>query len=494
VLWGQSIATTPSALLFAGSLFAGPRYNTESIWGSVDLNGNTVGANFFVSPNQDDAVHVTKDSLGDIIVTSKTHTLNEDFNWKTIKANLGAGLLWAHQFDGPDHAGDIPLGSGTDSSDCVYTVGNVMNGGQSNAAVVKYNSAGAQQWVQFYAPAGASAVANAFSVDASGNTIIAGDQSDGSLFVVKYGAAGGAPQWTYTLKLTAYGTRALSVALDPSGNICVGGSAQYSASQFEVLTLKLSPAGTLLWDRVYNIQPYNLEGDYINADVYGYVYVAGLAIEPGAQMLYRVGLVRYGPNGSTLWERNYDGIVADGSPMDLAGLCSDSKGNAYLAGDSPQSGYREFLLKYDVSGNQLINSSYGAIGKSYYVSGMAIGADADVYLTGRVEDGTSTQLLLTRWTQSVVSAPDTYSTATGHTLNIAAPGVLANDRYVDPSVTIAVDMLPSHGTLTMHNDGSFSYTPALKFVGDDQFQYHVLKGGTALIGNTVTVTIHVTFL
>ena len=45
-MWGHSITLSPAGnVVFAGSLFAGPAFNTESIWGALDGNGNTIATN-----------------------------------------------------------------------------------------------------------------------------------------------------------------------------------------------------------------------------------------------------------------------------------------------------------------------------------------------------------------------------------------------------------------------------------------------------------------
>src|SRR5213075_2854654 len=76
-------------------------------------------------------------------------------------------------------------------------------------------------------------------------------------------------------------------------------------------------------------------------------------------------------------------------------------------------------------------------------------------------------------------------------LTVIAPGVLANDSDVDgdPLSTILVTG-PSHGTLTLNSDGSFSYMPALNFNGIDTFTYKATDGQAQ--SGIATVTIAVT--
>ena len=71
----------------------------------------------------------------------------------------------------------------------------------------------------------------------------------------------------------------------------------------------------------------------------------------------------------------------------------------------------------------------------------------------------------------------------------ASTGVLANDTDIDSlhsALTAVLDSGVSHGSLTLHADGSFIYVPTTSYIGSDLFTYHAFDGTAA--GNTVTVT------
>ncbi len=77
------------------------------------------------------------------------------------------------------------------------------------------------------------------------------------------------------------------------------------------------------------------------------------------------------------------------------------------------------------------------------------------------------------------------------TLSVSAPGVLANATDLDPDHTPTAILVsnPSHGTLTLKPDGSFTYTPNAGFVGQDSFQFKASDGHD--VGNTATATLSV---
>jgi hypothetical protein len=90
------------------------------------------------------------------------------------------------------------------------------------------------------------------------------------------------------------------------------------------------------------------------------------------------------------------------------------------------------------------------------------------------------------------AAADQYSTAGGHDLTVAGPGVLANDAGVNGgSLTALLVSGPAHGTLTLHPDGSFRYVPDEGFIGTDTFTYSAqdslgIQSAPATVAITVT--------
>jgi choice-of-anchor A domain-containing protein/uncharacterized repeat protein (TIGR01451 family) len=91
---------------------------------------------------------------------------------------------------------------------------------------------------------------------------------------------------------------------------------------------------------------------------------------------------------------------------------------------------------------------------------------------------------------TVEALDDQYSVGQDKTLEIEAPGVLANDTFPDGSTPKAALVgKPAHGTATLAANGSFTYRPEPKFVGTDVFTYRFQAGGVT--SNTAKATIMV---
>ena len=85
---------------------------------------------------------------------------------------------------------------------------------------------------------------------------------------------------------------------------------------------------------------------------------------------------------------------------------------------------------------------------------------------------------------------DSFETNEDVPLEVGVPGVLDNDADVDPDALSAVLVSdPAHGTLNLEADGSFSYTPAENYSGEDSFTYEA--GDGSAVSDVATVSIAV---
>jgi VCBS repeat-containing protein len=115
----------------------------------------------------------------------------------------------------------------------------------------------------------------------------------------------------------------------------------------------------------------------------------------------------------------------------------------------------------------------------------------DVAAASFNSDTVAVRLNTTVTNQAPTAAADACSTAEDTALTVAAaPGVLGNDSDPDgDALTAVLGSWPSHGTLTLNANGSFTYTPAANFNGGDSFTYRASDG--TLTSNLATVTLTV---
>ena len=88
-----------------------------------------------------------------------------------------------------------------------------------------------------------------------------------------------------------------------------------------------------------------------------------------------------------------------------------------------------------------------------------------------------------------VAAADAYWTDEGAVMNMAAPGVLANDTLNGPNPRAVLVAGPSHGALVLNADGSFTYAPSSDYNGADSFTYMVVTDSMSSQAATVSLTV-----
>src|SRR5207249_4733820 len=100
-------------------------------------------------------------------------------------------------------------------------------------------------------------------------------------------------------------------------------------------------------------------------------------------------------------------------------------------------------------------------------------------------------LTITAVNDAPVAANDSSTTAEDTALTVGAPGVLGNDTD-DRKSAVKAELVagPSHGTLALNTNGSFTYTPAANFSGADSFTYTASDG--PLSSNVATVALTIT--
>ena len=87
-----------------------------------------------------------------------------------------------------------------------------------------------------------------------------------------------------------------------------------------------------------------------------------------------------------------------------------------------------------------------------------------------------------------VATSDAYDVAYGTPLVTSAPGVLGNDTGT--TITVTAHTNPTHGTLTQHADGSFTYTPTHGYSGSDSYSYTITDGFGRTSTAAVTLVVH----
>lgn len=117
-----------------------------------------------------------------------------------------------------------------------------------------------------------------------------------------------------------------------------------------------------------------------------------------------------------------------------------------------------------------------------------VGPDSFTY---KVNDGTvdstlKTVTLTVTQARNPVAGNDAYVVGAGMTVS---GNVLFNDSDADNDpISVTIDTLPSHGSVTLNSDGTFTYTPDNTFTATDSFTYTLTDDTARTATGTVTFT------
>jgi uncharacterized delta-60 repeat protein len=401
-------------------------------------------ARYDAGNNLDEPAAIAVDAGGNVYVTGRSRL--PGFNtsdYLTIKYNSAGSVLWLARYNRPGNNSDVPSALHVDplNGDVYVTGSSRATGPDYDYATVKYNSAGAEQWVAFYnGPADSTDLATALEVDAAGNVYVTG-QSRGlgtanDYATVKYNSAG-VQQWVS--RYNGPGNLddiAAALDLDAAGNVHVTGQSRGAGTDDDYATIKYDAAGVQQWLARYNGPANSIdEAAALAVDAAGNVYVTGTSI--GSTTSFDYATIKYNAAGVQQWNARYNG---PSNSFDFAHtLALDAEGNVYVTGSV---GYRKAVspgvfaiitdygtLKYNGAGVEQWAAFFnGPANDVDDPAALAVDANGNVYVTG----------VTFAWSKNTWWR--IYSTVKYSLLPPGAPALLApNDGAANQPVTLALN-------------------------------------------------------
>lgn len=311
----------------------------------------------------------------------------------TIRVGANGALAWAR---------DVPSAESIPAL-AVDAVGNVFVGtavtgsGNTDYRVVKYAADGTQAWLRDHAGAGNgddSVIAMTPRADGSIHVTgsITGSNGRLNITTLTY-AANGTLLWAQTYPSGARNDLASQIALDRDGNIVVTGSSRGSGDDSNILVLKYTNTGALLWDRRFDGNA-GLHEDTASDMVIGHegqIAVTGRTSNSGG---WNYGTFLIAPTGNLLWMRQYNGENDPGGDGVFDGarsLTIDVAGNVYVTGESESrtfdKGRQIATVAYSADGNLSWVHRYGGVDYSDSIGGaIAVAPDGSLRVAGNETD------------------------------------------------------------------------------------------------------------
>lgn len=410
----------------------------NQIWtATFNGSGNTI----------DDGRDIAVDKDGNVYVTGSTASTGPNYDYVTIKYNSAGVQQWATLYNGTGNGYDEAYSLAIDTSGNTYVTGSSDAGGQgTNFVTIKYNSAGVQQWATPYnGPANSVDAAtqikldNQFDVYVCGHSM--GSGTDLDIATVKYNNAG-AQQWVsrFNGALNFFDVPE-GLFVDNSNNVYVAGATYGGlATENDFVTIMINSAGTQQWARIFD-GPLNDEDKAFDvvADANQNVYVTGRSMGAGGTAENMV-TIKYDALGNEAWRDTYNGPASgyDDAQQMRMGASGDLYITGYSAGNGTNNDY--LTLKYDTgNGTILWRARFdGPASNSDQAFAMEIDAAESIYVTGTSTDPASFKDYSTiKWCQLETNAGSDVEICINSSVNLNATASGAISYAWSPSTGLS---------------------------------------------------------
>ncbi|MEO8514680.1 MAG: SBBP repeat-containing protein [Ignavibacteria bacterium] len=388
-----------------------------------------------------------------------------------------------------------------DNSGKCYVAGYIQSPYSGNdIAVIKYSQTGDTLWTRTYNGQGNSED-KAFGIvtDNIGNVYVTGSvtvQGRGlQLILLKYSSSGSLV-WNRVFGATENNTddEGLAITLDNSGFPIVTGYCTNNDGLTDFITIKYSPNGTQIFNRKFD-GPENLGskayGIVVDSD--NFIYVTGYITTSESQE--DIAVIKYSPLGIKIWAKKRDG---GSEATDKAfGIAVDQNDNIYVTGYvSPTSNTQNtdaVLLKYSSNGSFKWEKTYNGEGGTSEDKAWGIIVDDDkdrVYITGQTSTvNNGLDYLTVDYTYTGTEKWVSKYNGPGNGSDIAnAIALLPGNKVIVTGASWGTNQNHDYATVKMNNNGAITETQRYSMSGNSE---DVAKD-ISVSGNNNSSSIYVT--
>ncbi|MBI4929701.1 MAG: SBBP repeat-containing protein [Bacteroidetes bacterium] len=322
-----------------GNSFGGSTMGIDYATVKYDSLGNELWVARFDRNNQNESVSaIGIDVSGNVYVTGCTGTNFSLNDYATVKYNNAGIQQWAKYYNGPAGTRDMANDLAVDSKGNVIVTGfSTGIGTRFDFATIKYSPAGNQLWVARHNDGlDSNDVAHAIAVDGNDNVYVTG--TNFTLFnlghdfaTVKYNSSG-AEQWIQHYNGPGNSTDfATDIVVDPAGNVYVTGASVGAGTGFDYATIKYTTNGILRWAQRFDGPAHAPDAAFsIALDKNNNVYVTGGSTGAGTSLDYTT--IKYATQGKLEWVQRFNGTA--NSTDRATAVAVDTSGNVFVTGFS----------------------------------------------------------------------------------------------------------------------------------------------------------------
>ncbi|MCX6294745.1 MAG: SBBP repeat-containing protein, partial [Bacteroidetes bacterium] len=246
--YGIFVNSTTGESYITGYSYVSTAADFNYITIKYNLAGAQQWATQYNGPNSkyDEARAISVDGSGNVYVTGYSQTLVlTNYDYATVKYNSAGVQQWVQLYNGTGDDYDRANAIALDVSGNVYVTGKSVGAGSAaeDALTIKYDNAGVSQWTARYnGPSNGYDEGKAIVVDPTGNVYITGysftSGANNDFLTIKYDAAG-AQQWLTKYNGTGNNAdQAAAIAVDGIGNVFITGLSKGAGSNEDFETIK----------------------------------------------------------------------------------------------------------------------------------------------------------------------------------------------------------------------------------------------------------------
>jgi Secretion system C-terminal sorting domain/Beta-propeller repeat len=339
--------------------------------------------------------------------------------------------IWNKSYNGPANQQDSSVGICVNSQGMVFVTGWSLGSGTSyDIVTIRYNPAtGDTIWVRRYSTALEERV-SAIACDNNSVCVTGWKFNPGrNMVTIKYDVNGN-EQWVREYNGTGNGgDYGFAAALDGSGNVYSAGRSDVGGAQ-KMTILKYDPSGNMVsgWPCVYSgpLSSVNDEARFLQVDNSANVYVTGRGNLGG---LADILTLKISSGGTVLWAKKYFGN-ANNEDGGIELVLDNTQTNLYVGGYTFGGGVQNYVtLKYLASTGDSVAAAFydGTLNNIDIMTAMAIDNSNNVYVTGySFATGTGFDYATVKYNSSLVQQWVRRTTNSGsdfpHAITVDAPG------------------------------------------------------------------------
>ncbi|MCB0726094.1 MAG: T9SS type A sorting domain-containing protein [Ignavibacteriae bacterium] len=349
------------------------------------------------------------DPSGNSYVTGFTTNLNGNNIITTAKFDSSGNLKWIRYFNSAGYTNGFGQDITHDKNGNVIICGFIRNAsGNYDIVTLKYSNDGDETGSVIYNGAGnGDDLPVSVKADNLNNILITASSKENSngadILVLKYDH-----DLNFVWKKTFSGSvdsdnKASSSVMDDDNSIYVSGSIYQTQGSYDYFYAKINSAGNVEWQGSFNGSGNYIDFSYaITKDNSGNILLTGLSFQNTTSGSEDILTLKISLSGNLLWSRVFNGL-ADGTDQGID-LKTDNAGNIYVGGGSDKGNVHLIyaLLKYDANGNLLWEKYYENHTLSEdFISGVIVNDNSDVYVTGiSIGDTTNFDIATIKYSQT----------------------------------------------------------------------------------------------